>query len=295
MLFAAAFLAVIVATTVWVNQLYYSILEYEEYCILTQNQQLTPVSYHLWENGQYINITFIALFLLWIPFIDYSLRKTLYPFLKQKLTYKEAKNFSRSMSRTMYKDIHGLVLGYFKRVNRKLRVKISLWFMKIETFEHLHLLIKVFKWIVLPVCVIYGCSMFFILDQNTLDSILLANILFFYSNFVPDLPAIFRRRIYHDERDGFHESLPRYKTYALLLFAPLFIVLVFCGTKIKWKTTETFHNFKSLCVYGVFLFMLGFLVLSVFQLSVGNVIETMFVPLFGLLGYLTHLKVDLIF
>jgi hypothetical protein len=232
---------------------------------------------------------------LWMPFVDYSLRKALYPFLKRKLTYQETKNLSHSMSRTMYKGVHGLVLGYFKRVNRKLRVKISLWFMKIETFEHLHLLIKVFKWVVLPVCVLYGCSMFFILDQNVLDSILLANLLFFYSNFVPDLPAIFRRRIYHDERDGFHEPLPRYKTYALLLFAPLFIALVFCGTKIRWKTTETFHNFKSVFVYGAFLFLLGFLVLSVFQFSVGNMIETLFVPLFGLLGYLTHLKVDLIF
>jgi hypothetical protein len=134
--------------------------------------------------------------------------------------------------------------------------------------------------------------MFIFFGQNALDSILIANLLFFYSNFLPDLPAIFRRKVYHDVRDTFHEDLPRYKTYALLLFAPLFIVLLFCGKKIKWRTTETFHNFKSLVVYGAFLFMLGFLVLMVFQVSLGGIIEVLCVPLFGLLGYLTHLKVD---
>jgi len=75
----------------------------------------------------------------------------------------------------------------------------------------------------------------------------------------------------------------------------LFIALLFCGKKIKWRTTETFHNFKSLIVYGVFLFTLGFLVLLVFRVSLGGIIEVLLVPLFGLLGYLTHLKVDHVF
>jgi len=67
---------------------------------------------------------------------------------------------------------------------------------------------------------------------------------------------------------------------------------LFCGKKIKWRTTETFHNFNSLLVYGAFLFTLSFLVLMVFRVSLGGIIEALFVPLFGLLGYLTHLKVD---
>jgi hypothetical protein len=186
-------------------------------------------------------------------------------------------------------------LGYFKRVNHKVRAKIPLWFMKLETFEHVHLMTKVFKWIVLPSSILYGSAMLIFFGQNTLDSIILAVLLFFYSNFVPDLPAIFRRKVYHDVRDSFHEELPKYKTYALLLFAPLFIVLLFCGEKIKWKTTETFHNFKSLAIYGTFLFTLGFLVLVAFPISIGSTIEVLWGPLFALLGYLTHLRVDHMF
>jgi len=292
-LFALGVVALSIGSVIWVTNFFHSLQEYDEYCEIVRGQGVEPpFPYYAWEGGKYVNITLIALFFLWIPFIDHSLRKTVYPFLRKKLTYREAKSLSRSVSRSLYEDIYGLVLGYFKRVNHKVRAKISLWFMKLETFEHVHLLTKVFKWIVLPSSVLYGCAMFIFFGQNALDSILIANLLFFYSNFLPDLPAIFRRKVYHDVRDTFHEELPWYKTYALLLFAPLFIALLFCGKKIKWRTTETFHNFKSLIVYGAFLFMLGFLVLLVFQVSLGAIIEVLCVPLFGLLGYLTHLKVD---
>lgn len=295
-LFALGFIALSIGSVIWVTNFFHSLQEYEEYCEMVKDQGLgLPAPYHLWESGRYVNITLIALFFLWIPFIDQSLRKTLYPFLRRKLTYREAKSFSRSVSRSLYEDLYRLILGYFNRVNRKIRAKIPLWFMKLETFEHIHLLTKVFKWIVLPSSVLYGCAMFIFFGQNALNSILLANLLFFYSNFLPDLPAIFRRKLYRDERDTFHEDLPTYKAYALLLFAPFFIVLLFCGKKTKWRTPETFHNFKSLVVYGAFLFTLGFLVLTVFQVSLGGIIEALFVPLFGLLGYLTHLKVDHLF
>jgi hypothetical protein len=295
-LFALGFLALSIGSVIWATSFFHSLQEYGEYCETVREQGLElPEPYHVWDNGKYVNITLIALFFLWIPFIDHLLRKTVYPSVRQKLTYREAKSFSRTVSRSLYENLYGIVLGYFKRVNRKVRAKISLWFMKIETFEHVHLLTKVFKWIVLPSSVLYGCAMLIFFGQNALDSILLANLLFFYSNFVPDLPAIFRRKVYRDERDAFHEELPLYKTYALLLFAPLFIALLFCGKNIKWRTTETFHNFKSLAVYGAFLFLLCFLVLITFQVSLGGIIEVLCIPLFGLLGYLTHLKVDMLF
>jgi ABC-type multidrug transport system fused ATPase/permease subunit len=295
-LFALGFIALSVGSVMWITNFFHSLQEYKEYCEMVKDQGSgLPAPYHLWESGRYFNVTLIALFFLWIPFIDQSLRKTLYPFLRRKLTYREAKSFSSSVSRSLYEDLYRLILGYFNRVNRKVRAKIPLWFMKLETFEHVHLLTKVFKWIVLPSSVLYGCAMFIFFGQNALGSILVANLLFFYSNFLPDLPAIFRRKLYRDERDTFHEDLPRYKTYALLLFAPFFIALLFCGKKTKWRTTETFHNFRSLIVYGAFLFTLDFLVLAVFHVSLGGIIGALFVPLFGLLGYLTHLKVDLIF
>ncbi|MEM4701336.1 MAG: hypothetical protein QXZ51_04240, partial [Candidatus Bathyarchaeia archaeon] len=62
--------------------------------------------------------------------------------------------------------------------------------------------------------------------------------------------------------------------------------------RLNWRTTETFHNFKSLIVYGVFLFAVGFFAFAKFPIQTGNIIEILVFPLYGLAGYLTHLKVD---
>ena len=271
LLFFLGFVLLIGGTGIWIITFYSSLQEYGEYCELVSAQELgSPLPYHAWDGGRYINITLIVLFFVWIPFLDYALRKKAYPFLRQKLTYRGMKRFSRSASRSLYESLYGLVLGYFTRVNRKVRAKIGFWFMKIETFEHVHLLTKVFKWIVLPLSILYVCAEFYFFGQNALDTMLVGVMLFLYSNFVPDLPAIFRRRVYRDERDNFHKNLPWYKTYALLLFAPFFIILLFCGIAVKWRTTETFHNFKSLAIYGGFLFVASFLVLSAFPISIGG-------------------------
>jgi hypothetical protein len=295
-LFTLGLVTLSIVSVIWVANYFQSLQKYDEYCeiIIRQGAEL-PVPYYFWKWGLHVNISLIALLFLWIPFTDQFLRKITYPFLKRKLTYKSMKRYSRSVSASLYEKIYGLVLGYFTKVNRKVNTKISLWFMKLETFEHVHLLTKVFKWIVLPSSVLYGYAMFVFLGLNTLNSILLANLMFFYSNFVPDLPAIFRRKVYRDVRDSYYGELPKYKSYALLLLAPVFIILLFCGKKMKWKTTETFHNFKSLAIYGTFLFILGFFVSVVFPFSVGGLIEVVWVLLFGLLGYFTHLKVDMVF
>ena len=278
----------------WIVSCVQSIQKYEAYCEITNRKGAElPAPYCVWDWGRNVNITLIALLFLWIPFCDHLLRNSIYPFLKEKLTYREARDYSRSVFRSLYEKLYGSVLGYFKRVNQKIGKKIPIWFMKIETFEHVHLLTKVFKWIVLPSNIIYGWTLYILWKQNTLDSIVLAVLFFFYSNFVPDLPAVFRRKVYRDERDMFHEELPPHKSYALLLFAPFFVGLLFCGKTLKWRTTETFHNFKSLAVYGIFLVALGFSVLLVTSsFSIGTMIEVIWVTLFALLGYSTHLKVD---
>jgi len=294
-LFALGALALSIGSVVWVANFIGSLHKYDEYCEIVRQRLELPVQYYAWEWGKKVNITFVALLFLWIPFSDHFLRKIIYPFWKKKMTYKDVKRYSRSVSRSLYEKNYGLVLGYFMRVNRKVNAKISLWFMKLETFEHVHFLIKVFKWIVLPSSILYGYATFMFFGLNVLDSILIANLMFFYSSFVPDLPAIFRRKIYHDVRDGLHKELPNYKSYALLLLAPAFIILIFCGKNLKWKTTETFHNFKSMAIYGIFLFILGFLFLLAFTISIGSIIKATWVLLFALLGYVTHLKVDMIF
>lgn len=295
-LFALGLLTLSIWSIIFVVNFIQSIQKYGDYCEIVSIQGLDlPDPYYTWEQGKYYNLTFIVLFFLWIPFSDHLLRKVVYPFLKKKLTYRGAKRYSRSLSRSLYEKIYGLVLGYFMNVNQKVNAKISLWFMKLETFEHVHLMIKVFKWIVLPSSVLYGYSMLIFFGLNVLDSILLADLMFFYSNFVPDLPAIFRRKAYRDERDSLHEEFPIYKSYALLLLAPVFIILLFCRKKMKWKTTLTFHTFKSLAIYGIFLSILGFLALVAFPISIGTFIKIIWVLIFALLGYLTHLKVDEVF
>ena len=191
-----------------------------------------------------------------------------------------------------YRTVYHFVLHYFKRVNRKVGSKIALWSMKAETYQHLHSMIKVFKWIVLPASVLYVCADFCYFGENALDSAFFGILIFFYSNFLPDLPSIFRRKAYHNARDA-TEDLPWYKKYTLLLFAPLFIVGFFCGMRSRWKTTETFHNFKSAIIYGALLLTLGFFAFGDPPISIGDITEMLALPFYGLAGYLTHLKVDL--
>jgi len=191
-----------------------------------------------------------------------------------------------------YEKFYNSVLRYFRTVNRKAGKTIELWLIKAETLQHVDSIVKVFKWIVVPASLIYVLASFSILKENALDSTLLGVAFFFYSNFLPDIPAIFRGKHYEDLKT-LNQGLPGYKKYALLLFAPLFIALFLCGIKLGWKTTETFHNLKSLAIYTGFLSIIGFLIFASLPIGIGDAIETISLPLFGLAGYLTHLKVDL--
>ncbi|MGC8896518.1 MAG: hypothetical protein ACP5LB_07150 [Candidatus Bathyarchaeia archaeon] len=160
--------------------------------------------------------------------------------------------------------------------------------MEEETLEHVHSVIRVFKWIVLPASLIYVFALFYFFNENALGSMLWGILIFFYSNFLPDLPFIYRRK--KDEEAT--EDLSWYKKYVLLLFAPLLIWILFSGIHLSWKTQETFHDFKSLTVYGIFLLALGFFAFVKFPITIGNMLEVASLPLYGVAGYLTHLKVD---
>jgi len=192
------------------------------------------------------------------------------------------------MLASLYNALFGFVLHSFKSINRRVRLKLPVWRMEEETLEHIRFLIKVFKWMVLPASLLYVFADFYFFRENALDSMLWGLLIFFYSNFLPDLPSIYRRK----KNSVKAEDLPWYKKYALLLFAPLLIWVLFSGIRLGWKTTETFHDFKSLTIYGVFLFILGFFAFVKFPISVGNVTEIISMPLYGIIGYLAHLKAD---
>ena len=253
-----AFLVLLAATIIWGIAFYYTLQEYWKYCEWVGGSHELPNPYHAWNGGLYVVVATSFLLVVWIPFIGYCLGERVYPYLRQRLSYQKVKRSYGSASRSMYDKLFGLVLHYFKSVNRKAMSKISDWFMKCETLEHVDSLIKVFTCVVLPASLLYVFAEFYFFGQNALYSMFLGILIFFYSNFLPDLPAIFRRKIYHDIRDTTGD-LPWYKKFALLLFAPLFIGAFFCGIRAKWKTTETFHNFKSLIIYISFLFVFSFL------------------------------------
>lgn len=180
------------------------------------------------------------------------------------------------------------VLNLFENLNRKIQSRLPFWRMREETSEHVRMLIEVFEFVVLPVSIIYILAEVFLLKENAFDSTLWGILVFFYSNFLPDLTCIFRRDIDKEKT----KDLSGYKKYALLLFTPLFICILFSNVQFVWKTAEDFHNFKSLTIYGGFLTLLGFLVFGGFPVSVGQMTEMLAFPVYGIIGYLTHLKVD---
>jgi hypothetical protein len=188
----------------------------------------------------------------------------------------------------LYNALFGFVFNFFKSVNQKIRSKLPVWRMEEETLEHVRSSVKIFKYIVLPASILYVFAEFYLFGENALDSMFWGLLTFFYSSFLPDLPSIYRGKA----KNGKAEDLPWYKKYAILLFAPLLVWILFSGIRLSWRTTETYHNFKSLAIYGIFLSILSFFAFVKFPIEIGNLTEILLFPLYGLAGYLTHLKVD---
>ncbi len=206
----------------------------------------------------------------------------------RKSKAKRYSNEFNSILKGSYNALYGFVLHTFKSINRKIRSQLPVSRIEEETLEHVHSAVKVFKWIILPTSLICVFASLCLFGVNVLASILWGILIFFYSNFLPDLPFIYRRK----DNDQKGEDLQWHKKYALLLFAPILIWILFSEMKLKWETIDTFHNFKSLAVYGIFLLMLGFFAFVKFPISLGNITEIVAIPLYGTIGYLTHLKVD---
>jgi hypothetical protein len=73
---------------------------------------------------------------------------------------------------------------------------------------------------------------------------------------------------------------------------PLFIFLLWGDGILALRTTEHFHNARSLGVYSIFLLGLGLIFYGNVPLSLGRILEVFSLAIFGSIGYLTHLKVD---
>jgi hypothetical protein len=191
------------------------------------------------------------------------------------------------MLRGLYEALYAFVLHSFKSINRKIRSRFPVWRMKEETSEHVRHSVEVFIRMVLPLSLAYTFGYQLILGENVLGPMLWGLIVYFYSNFLPDLPSIYRKK---NESEG--ADLPWYKKYALLLFAPLLVWLLFSGIRLSWRTMETYHNFTSLAIYGTFLFAVGFLGFAGLPLVIEGLVKILFFQSCGIIGYLSHLKVD---
>ena len=183
--------------------------------------------------------------------------------------------------------VFNIVLTFFESMNKRIRSKLPHWKMEEETMEHVHMLLKILKLVILPASMFYVCADFFLFRENAVDSMLWGLAAFCYSSFLPDLPSIFRKTNGNKKEDA-----PWYKKYSILLLAPIFIWLLFSGIRLGWKTSETFHNFKSVAIFAGFLFLCSFLAFGEFPVGVGNFTEILSLPLYGMVGYLSHLKVD---
>lgn len=264
--FTLAFIVLLIATIIWRVTFYYVLQEYGMLVILSTGLFL----YYAWG-------VFIWQVLLHLKRL--GLRKTIHAMSKRVYRFW----FSlRGLSYTF-------VLGYFKTVNQKAKVKLATWYMKHETRQHVDFLIKVLKWAVLPASFVYIITDFCFFRENALDSVFLGVLIFVYSSFLPDLPSIFRKKPQRYVKD---KTEPSYKTYVILLFAPLFIISFLLGLRFKLNTNETFHNFKSLIIYEMVLFTLSFLTFGDFPISIGAMTEVISIPLYALTGFLAHLKVD---
>jgi hypothetical protein len=184
-------------------------------------------------------------------------------------------------------SLENFVQWFFRALNRRAHLGIAFQKIRGETAEHVDQLSSALKKLVLPLSICYLCLGFF-LGNNVIDSLVFSILIFVYSHFLPDLLSPFRIRN-KKEKD---EDRPWFKKYALLLLAPLFIFLLWGDGIPLLRTTEHFHNVRSLGIYSLFLLLLGLIFYGNLPLSLGRILEVFSLTIFGSIGYLTHLKVD---
>lgn len=131
----------------------------------------------------------------------------------------------KSFLKTVYNALFNFVLYSFQSINRKIRSKLPTWRMEKETLEHVHWSVKVFKWVILPISLLYVFAEFYFLGENALGSMLWGLVIFCYSNFLPDLPSIYRRKAKNVENEDF----PWCKKYAFYCLRRCWFGFCFLG------------------------------------------------------------------
>src|SRR3989338_722433 len=148
-----------------------------------------------------------------------------------------------------------------------------------EIKEHFGFLRWAFKRIILPITVAYILAGIFFFKVNVLGSLVIALMVFLYSNFLPDTDFLMKQSKKTESR--------WYEKYGLLFFAPVIIYYILDGRKkpLYTKKGKFFHNYKTVMIWGVFLFVLGSILWQ-------EPLKIAILPLFGMLGFSFHLMID---
>ena len=180
----------------------------------------------------------------------------------------------------MDKTRNKLVEYWDDLISTKIPSYVSMHKLEEEIKEHFVFLKWAFKRIIIPLAIAYIIAGLF-LKINILGSLVLAMLVFLYSNSLPDVDFLMKTT-----RNKVLES-KWYEKYALLFFAPLVIYYILDGRKkpIYISKDKYFHSFKIIPIYGFFLFILGMILWQ-------QPLKMIILPLFGMLGFSFHLIVD---
>ena len=149
-----------------------------------------------------------------------------------------------------------------------------------EIKEHFSFLTLAFNRLIIPLVLIY-IIVGFILKLDIFGSLFVSLIIFIYSNFLPDADFLFAYTA-----DKKKESL-WYERYFFLCFMPIvaYYILVGKARPLYSSSGRSFHNIRTIIIYGIFLLIIG----SIFWSST---FKTIMLAVFGVLGFAFHLMVD---
>ena len=165
-------------------------------------------------------------------------------------------------------------------ISKKLPSYVQFNKVEAEVKEHFAFLTWAFKRIILPLTLFYIAAGI-LLKMNVLGSLVIALLIFLYSNFLPDTDFLIKATPNKQNQSKWYEL------YSLLFFAPVVIYYILDGRKkpLYTKKNKFFHTFKAMLFYGLFLFILGSILWQ-------QPLKMAILPVFGMLGFAFHLMVD---
>lgn len=149
-----------------------------------------------------------------------------------------------------------------------------------ELKEHFSFTLWMVKRFIAPLAVFYIIAGV-LLHKNVFGSLFISLLIFIYSNIIPDIDMLIKKT-------GKEQESPWYEKYFLLFFAPLIVYYILDGKAHPIYASEyrPFHNLKTVLVYAAFLFVMGNIFWS-------ESLKIFMLPVFGALGFLFHLMVDM--